>query len=41
MARRVHDELLFDDDTFSRSRLYFWTMDDPEIFITPINDTIS
>ncbi|KAH6848051.1 hypothetical protein B0I37DRAFT_376523 [Chaetomium sp. MPI-CAGE-AT-0009] len=38
---RAHDELLFDDDTFSRSRLYFWAMDSLEMFITQIKDTIS
>ena len=36
-----HDELLFDDDTFSRSRLYFWAMDSLDVFITQIKDTIS
>ena len=38
---RAHDELLFDDDTFSRSRLYFWAMDSLEKFLTQIKDTIS
>ena len=38
---RGHDDLLFDDDTFSRSRLYFWAMDGLEVFITQIKDTIS
>jgi hypothetical protein len=36
-----HDELLFDDDTFSRSRLYFWAMDSLDMFITQIKGTIS
>ncbi|KAK2784010.1 hypothetical protein FQN52_009389 [Onygenales sp. PD_12] len=29
---QMHDSLLFDDDTFSRSRLYFWAIDSLELF---------
>ncbi|KAL4770021.1 hypothetical protein BDW60DRAFT_91310 [Aspergillus nidulans var. acristatus] len=32
----LHDRLLFDDDAFSRSRLYFWAIDSLEIFIPTI-----
>jgi hypothetical protein len=35
-----HDKLLFDDDTFSRSRRYFWAVDSLEVFRTQILDTI-
>lgn len=35
-----HDHLLFDDDTFSRSRRYFWVMDSLEVFIPEIKNTI-
>ena len=35
-----HDQLLFDDDTFSRSRLFFWVMDSLEVFIPEIENTI-
>lgn len=31
-----HDRLLFDDDAFSRSRLYFWAIDSLELFIPSI-----
>jgi hypothetical protein len=36
----IHDELLFDDDTFSRSRQYFWAVDSLVAFRTQIADTI-
>jgi hypothetical protein len=36
-----HDELLFDDDTFSRSRLYFWAMDSLDKFLMQIENTIT
>ncbi|KAJ5631044.1 uncharacterized protein N7484_011144 [Penicillium longicatenatum] len=32
----LHDRLLFDDDAFSRSRLYFWAIDSLELFIPTI-----
>lgn len=32
----MHDQLLFDDDAFSRSRLYIWAIDSLEIFIPTI-----
>jgi hypothetical protein len=35
-----HDRLLFDDDTFSRSRRYFWAVDSLEVFRTQIGDTL-
>jgi hypothetical protein len=35
-----HDKLLFDDETFSRSRRYFWAVDSLETFRTRIMDTI-
>ncbi|KAF7122253.1 hypothetical protein CNMCM5793_000210 [Aspergillus hiratsukae] len=35
-----HDRLLFDDNTFSRSRLYFWGIDCLAIFIPSISATI-
>jgi hypothetical protein len=38
---RGHDELLFDDDTFSRSRLYFWAMDRLDKFLLQIQNTIT
>jgi hypothetical protein len=41
MDPRKHDELLFDDDSFSRSRLYFWAVDSLEIFIAQIEDAIN
>lgn len=41
MDPQKHDELLFDDDAFSRSRLYFWAVDSLELFIAQIKDTIS
>ena len=36
-----YDHLLFDDDTFSRSRLFFWAMDSLEVFINQIKDTVT
>ncbi|KAI1380653.1 hypothetical protein F4677DRAFT_194030 [Hypoxylon crocopeplum] len=41
LTPQKHDELLFDDDTFSRSRRYFWAADSLEVFITQIKDAIS
>lgn len=35
-APDLHDRLLFDDDAFSRSRLYFWAIDSLESFIPSI-----
>lgn len=35
-APDFHDRLLFDDDAFSRSRLYFWAIDSLEQFIPVI-----
>ncbi|RLL97499.1 hypothetical protein CFD26_105485 [Aspergillus turcosus] len=35
-----HDRLLFDDNTFSRSHLYFWAIDCLGIFIPSISATI-
>jgi hypothetical protein len=35
-----HDRLLFDDNTFSRSRLYFWAIDCLGIFIPSISATM-
>ncbi|PGH16492.1 hypothetical protein AJ80_05177 [Polytolypa hystricis UAMH7299] len=35
-----HDALLFDDDIFSRSRLYFWAVDILEVFQQHISDTL-
>ncbi|KAL1964567.1 hypothetical protein VTN77DRAFT_6864 [Rasamsonia byssochlamydoides] len=35
-----HDALLFDDNTFSRSRKYFWVVDSLELFKTQIADTL-
>jgi hypothetical protein len=35
-----HDRLLFDDHTFSRSRLYFWAIDCLGIFIPSISATM-
>ncbi|KAK2803091.1 hypothetical protein FQN51_003835 [Onygenales sp. PD_10] len=35
-----HDHLLFDDDTFSRSRLYFWAIDSLEVFKDRVADAV-
>ncbi|KAF9770869.1 hypothetical protein IL306_011523 [Fusarium sp. DS 682] len=35
-----HDNLLFDDDTFSRSRQYFWIVSCLESFLVQIDDAI-
>ncbi|KAI1098319.1 hypothetical protein F4804DRAFT_128427 [Jackrogersella minutella] len=40
VTSQEHDELLFDDDTFSRSRRYFWAVDSLQVFIAQIDDTI-
>ncbi|KAM5352849.1 hypothetical protein ACJ41O_005571 [Fusarium nematophilum] len=37
---RQHDDLLFDDDTFSRSRQYFWVVNSLESFKTLIDDAV-
>ncbi|KAK2774914.1 hypothetical protein FQN53_003390 [Emmonsiellopsis sp. PD_33] len=37
---QMHDSLLFDDDTFSRSRLYFWAMDSLEVFKDRVADAV-
>ncbi|KAK5993903.1 hypothetical protein PT974_07341 [Cladobotryum mycophilum] len=37
---RRHDRLMFDDDTFSRSRQYFWAMNSLEIFKVQVEDAI-
>ncbi|KAF2489363.1 hypothetical protein BU16DRAFT_586431 [Lophium mytilinum] len=37
----AHDQLLFDDETFSRSRLYFWYVDSIVLFQTQIQDAIN
>lgn len=36
----MHDKLLFDDETFSRSRKYFWAIDALETFEMTIRGTI-
>lgn len=36
-----HDELLFDDDVFSRSRRYSWAADSLEIFLAQIEDAVN
>ncbi|KAH8801460.1 hypothetical protein F5884DRAFT_684657 [Xylogone sp. PMI_703] len=36
----AHDRLLFDDETFSRSRWYFWVVDTLEEFIAQIDITL-
>ncbi|KAK2808031.1 hypothetical protein FQN50_005113 [Emmonsiellopsis sp. PD_5] len=35
-----HDCLLFDDDTFSQSRLYFWAIDSLELFKDRVTDAV-
>ncbi|KAF2805547.1 uncharacterized protein BDZ99DRAFT_450171 [Mytilinidion resinicola] len=34
----THDRLLFDDDSFSRSRLYFWAVDSLALFQSQVQD---
>ncbi|SPO02002.1 uncharacterized protein DNG_04675 [Cephalotrichum gorgonifer] len=36
-----HDDLLFDDSTFSRSRRYFWAADSLDTFLASISDTLN
>jgi hypothetical protein len=36
-----HDAMLFDDDSFSKSRQYFWAMNTLDVFIGQINSAIN
>ncbi|OAL49337.1 hypothetical protein IQ07DRAFT_644514 [Pyrenochaeta sp. DS3sAY3a] len=35
-----HDELLYDDDAFTRSRMYFWAVNSLEVFIDQIKSAV-
>ena len=37
---RRHDEMLFEDESFSRSRRYFWALASIKVFVGEIEDTI-
>jgi hypothetical protein len=40
LHEKRHDELLFDDDSFTRSRQYFWVISSTGEFIVMIDETI-
>ena len=41
LSPEIHDGLLFEDETYSRSRKYFWAIDALEVFEESIMRTVS
>ena len=40
LSPEEHDSLLFDDESFSRSRKYFWVVDALSVFIDSLSDSV-